>query len=156
MRKSAVIQGNYRYLLRREWDINAPQITFVMLNPSTADGDSDDPTLRRCIGFARSWGYGSVEVVNLFAYRATRPRDLLQLHDPVGSNNNFYLLESTQRAASIIVAWGVRGSFLNRDKAVVDLISGQQPLYCLGRTKAGHPRHPLYVKSSAIRELFFT
>ncbi|KAF3884083.1 DUF1643 domain-containing protein [Tolypothrix bouteillei VB521301_2] len=148
MKKSATIEGNYRYLLRREWDDNAGQTTFVMLNPSTADASQDDRTLCRCIHFARFWGYGSVEVVNLFAYRATKPRDLFQVTDPVGSKNNSYLQAATERAALVIVAWGIHGSFLNRDRVVLSLISACQSLYCLGQTKAGHPRHPLYIKNS--------
>lgn len=146
--KSAVIDGNYRYLLGREWNTKNPQITFVMLNPSTADADKDDPTLRKCIKFADSWGYGSLEVVNLFAFRATKPCDMAQANDPIGSNNNFYLQTATERAELIILAWGIHGSFLNRDKAVLDLISGKQTLYCLGLTKAGHPLHPLWLSNS--------
>lgn len=148
MKKIAVINGNYRYLLGREWNVNKPQITFVMLNPSTADAYQDDSTLRKCINFAQSWGYGSLEVVNLFAYRATKPRDMRQVADPVGSKNNYYLQLATKRAALIIVAWGANGSFQNRNEEVVNLISGQQPLYCLGLTKHGHPRHPLYMKNN--------
>jgi hypothetical protein len=148
MKKIAVINGNYRYLLGREWNVNKPQITFVMLNPSTADAYQDDSTLRKCINFAQSWGYGSLEVVNLFAYRATKPRDMRQVADPVGSKNNYYLQLATKRAALIIVAWGANGSFQNRNEEVVNLISGQQPLYCLGLTKHGHPRHPLYIKNN--------
>ncbi|MBD2303195.1 DUF1643 domain-containing protein [Nostoc sp. FACHB-190] len=148
MKKFAVINDNYRYLLVREWDINKPQITFVMLNPSTADAEQDDPTLRKCINFAQSWGYGSLEVVNLFAYRATKPRHLRQVADPVGSENDYYLQLATKRAALIIVAWGVNGSFQNRNQEVLSLISGQQLLYCLGVTKHGHPRHPLYIKNN--------
>ena len=148
MEKSAVIKGTYRYLLRRKWDVNKPQVTFVMLNPSTADAYQDDPTLRKCINFAKSWDYGSLEVVNLFAYRATNPRELRQVVDPVGSKNNCYLQLATKRAALIIVAWGAHGSFQNRNKVVLDLISGQQPLYCLGLTKHRHPRHPLYIKNN--------
>jgi hypothetical protein len=142
------ITEKYRYLLGRKWDINLPQVTFVMLNPSTADAKKDDPTLTRCINFAKSWDYGSLEVVNLFAYRATKPRELRQVADPVGLKNNCYLQLATKQASLIIVAWGTKGSFLKRDKEVLNLISGKQPLYCLGLTKHGHPCHPLYVKNS--------
>ncbi|HYW21278.1 MAG TPA: DUF1643 domain-containing protein [Nodularia sp. (in: cyanobacteria)] len=154
MKKSAVINGSYRYLLGREWNVNDPQITFVMLNPSTADANQDDRTLCKCINFAQSWGYGSLEVVNLFAYRATKPRDMRQVPDPVGSKNNYYLQLATKRAALIIVAWGANGSFQNRNQEVLNLISGQQPLYCLGITKHGHPCHPLYIKNSTQRIIF--
>ncbi|GAB1543873.1 DUF1643 domain-containing protein [Scytonema sp. NUACC21] len=150
MNKSAVLSqdGRYRYLLGRVWDINKPQITFVMLNPSTADANQDDPTLRKCIYFAQFWGYGSLEVVNLFAYRATKPRDIRQVPDPVGSENNDYLQLATKRAAFIILAWGTNGSFQHRNEKVLNLISDRQPLYCLGLTKHWHPRHPLYTKNN--------
>jgi hypothetical protein len=156
MKKFAVFSHdrNYRYLLGREWDINKPQITFVMLNPSTADANQDDRTLRKCINFAQSWGCGSLEVVNLFAYRATKPRDMRQVADPVGSQNNYYIQLATKRSALIIVAWGVNGSFKERNKEVLNLISGQQPLYCLGLTKHRHPSHPLYIKNNTQLILF--
>ncbi|MBD2471715.1 DUF1643 domain-containing protein [Nostoc sp. FACHB-145] len=147
MEKTAISDGNYRYLLRREWDVNHPQITFIMLNPSIADDKKDDPTIRKCIKFANLWGYGSLEVVNLFAYRATKPRDMRQVSEPIGLDNNFYLLKATERAKLVILAWGIHGSFLNRDQAVLSLLSNRQPLYCLGRTKAGQPRHPLWLSS---------
>ncbi|WYL96639.1 MAG: DUF1643 domain-containing protein [Gloeotrichia echinulata IR180] len=146
----------YRYLLGRKWDVNLPQVTFVMLNPSTADADKDDRTLTRCINFAKSWGYGSLEVVNLFAYRATQRSDLYQAPDPVGSKNNCYIKLSTKRADSIIVAWG-GGKFpkiMNRNEEVLSLISGKT-LYSLGRlTKDGHPRHPVRLAASTERIIF--
>ncbi len=153
MKKDAVIQGNYRYLLKREWDADAPQATFVMLNPSTADAECDDPTIRRCINFSRSWGYGCLEVVNLFAYRATKPQVLFQADDPIGSQNDRYLQQAIRRATLIVVTWGIHGSFLDRDEAVLTLISGKH-LYCLGLTKAGHPRHPLWLKNSTQLTIF--
>ncbi|MFN6563299.1 MAG: DUF1643 domain-containing protein [Nostoc sp. ChiSLP01] len=136
----------YRYLLGRRWDRNLPQVTFVMLNPSTADDQKNDPTLTRCINFAKSWNkYGSLEVVNLFAYRATKPRELRQVDDPVGSENNFYIQVAAKRAALIILAWGT-GKYpriQNRDKEVLRLIYDRQPFYCLVLTKYGHPHHPI-------------
>lgn len=150
------ITGKYRYLIGRKWDANFPQITFVMLNPSTADHEQDDRTLTRCINFAKSWGYGSLEVVNLFAYRATKRTDLSQAADPVGSKNNCYIQLATKRADSIIVAWG-GGKYpkiQNRDKEVLSLISGKS-LYCLGRlTQDGHPRHPVRLPASTERIIF--
>ncbi|OUL32370.1 DUF1643 domain-containing protein [Nostoc sp. 106C] len=154
MERTAIIDGSYRYLLRRVWDAEYPQITFIMLNPSTADAEKDDPTIRKCIKFANSWGYGSLEVVNLFAYRATKPRDLFQVSEPIGSDNNLYLLAAAERAKLIILAWGIHGSFLKRDRAVLNLFSSRQCLYCLGRTKAGHPRHPLWLNSSTQPTIF--
>ncbi|MBD2626879.1 DUF1643 domain-containing protein [Trichormus variabilis] len=147
MEKYANIDGNYRYLLGRKWDENFPQVTFVMLNPSTADHEKDDPTLRKCIKFAAYWGYGSLEVVNLFAYRATKRPDLILSDDPIGIRNNTYIQLATNRAKEIIVAWG--GSkyprIMNRNQEVINLISCKN-IYCLGSlTKDGHPRHPLYL-----------
>lgn len=154
MKKYARIDGNYRYLLRRKWDDNAPQITFVMLNPSTADANQDDPTLRKCIHFAKSFSCGSLEVVNLFAYRATNPRELKKVADPVGSRNNCYIELAIRRADLIIVAWGTKGIFQKRNEEVLNLISGKKSLYCLGLTKGGHPRHPLYLRKSTERIIF--
>lgn len=153
MRKDAVIDptGCYRYWLLREWDSNSRKVVFIMLNPSRADATIDDPTLRRCISFAQSWGYGSLEVVNLFGYRATKPADLIKVKDPVGSENDRYLQEAVKRANRTILAWGNgdnRGILRNRCREVLDLLSGCDSLYCLGITKIGCPRHPLYVKSN--------
>lgn len=150
MRKGAVIDliGSYRYSLWREWDINAPRVVFVMLNPSRADATTDDPTLRRCISFAQSWGYGSLEVVNLFAYRSSKPTELKKVTDPVGSENDRYLEKAVKSADKIIVAWGNNGILKNRCKEVLDWLTSLDTLYCLGITQRGCPRHPLYVKSS--------
>ncbi|MFM2061823.1 MAG: hypothetical protein RLZZ507_1493 [Cyanobacteriota bacterium] len=139
----------YRYLLRRKWDENLPQVTFVMLNPSTADHKKPDPTITKCIELARSWNYGSLEVVNLFAYITPKREKLLDEDDPVGPKNNLYIQSAAQRAESIIVAWG-GGKFpkiMRRNEAVLSLISCKT-LYCLvdgissDLTKDGHPRHP--------------
>jgi len=160
MEKYAKIDSTekYRYLLGRRWDVNLPQITFVMLNPSTADADKDDRTLTRCINFAKFWRYGSLEVVNLFAYRATKRPGLLLADDPVGLKNNCYIQLATKRADSIIVAWG-GGKFpkiMKRNEEVLSLISGKT-LYSLGLlTKDGHPRHPLYLPVSTERISFST
>ncbi|MEQ8755016.1 MAG: DUF1643 domain-containing protein [Coleofasciculus sp. G1-WW12-02] len=150
MRKDAVIDstGCYRYSLLREWNPNSRKVAFIMLNPSRADATTDDPTLRRCISFAQSWGYGSLEVVNLFGYRATKPADLIKVKDPVGSENDRYLQEAVKRGNRTILAWGNRGILRNRCREVLDLLTDCDPLYCLGITKIGCPRHPLYVKSN--------
>ena len=106
--------GAYRYSLWREWDSRRPIVAFVMLNPSTADTAKDDPTILRCASFARSWGYGSLEVVNLFAYRASEPKRLRQTPDPIGPANDGYLLDAASRAHTLIVGWGVHGGLLDR------------------------------------------
>ena len=147
--------GRYRYSLWREWDRESPRIAFVLLNPSTADATRNDPTIRRCIGFARSWGYGSVEVVNLFAYRSKDPAILRKVPDPIGPKNGFYIRKATRRARDTVVAWGNHGSLFNRDRGALDnLLERGDIVYCLGRTQAGHPRHPLYLKGDIMPSQF--
>jgi hypothetical protein len=135
--------GIYRYLLWRCWDTRAPRIVFVMLNPSMADATKNDPTIRRCISFACRWGFGSMEVVNLFAYRATDWRELARASDPVGPDNDAYVEYSVNRANLVMVAWGNQGALREQSRRVLFLM--QQPIHCLGVTRRGHPRHPLYV-----------
>lgn len=142
--------GMYRYWLGREWDRSERRLVFVMLNPSTADAIRNDPTIRRCIGFARSWGFGAVEAVNLFAYRATRPPALREAADPVGPENDRHLLEACGRADSIVLAWGNHGSFQDRADEAIRLLAGCPVLYCLGETKSGHPRHPLHSRGDLV------
>lgn len=136
----------YRYRLWRRWDPSRPLIAFCMLNPSTADEKADDPTIRRCIGFARTLGYGGVEVVNLFALRATDPRELRVAREPIGRGNDAYVLEAAERSAAIIIAWGVHGAFRSRGAAAIELLSPRARLLALGWTSAGEPRHPLYLR----------
>jgi hypothetical protein len=136
----------YRYRLSRTWDPSGPTVAFVMLNPSTADADVLDPTVRRCVGFALAWGFGSLEVVNLFAFRATDPRDLVRADAPVGPANDRAILDATSTADRVVVAWGARGVHQGRAADVVGLLDTApvRPL-SLGTTRDGHPRHPLYV-----------
>ncbi|GAB4134715.1 MAG: DUF1643 domain-containing protein [Cyanobacteria bacterium J069] len=145
--------GQYRYLLWRGWEAIAPRVLFVMLNPSTANAERNDPTIRRCMGFAKAWGYGRLEVVNLFAYCATRPQDLRRADHPVGEAGDRALLDAASRADQIILAWGNGGRLHGRDRTVLELLSGY-PLHCLGLTKQQQPRHPLYVPSGAIVQDF--
>ena len=151
IKKGAVIDktGLYRYLLWREWEVNQPKLVFIMLNPSKADADIDDPTLRRCINFAKSWGCGSLMVVNLFAYRSASPLDLKKVDDPVGKQNDRYLKKAIKSADQVVVAWGNNGKLMQRDRFVLELLSKHNiQSHCLGITKAGYPRHPLYVLCS--------
>src|SRR5207247_8521841 len=99
------VSGRYRYSLWRAWSAYHPRIAFVLLNPSTADEQRNDPTIRRCMGFARAWNVGSMVVVNLFAYRATDYRELLKIDDPVGEGNNYYLIQAVERCWSGVVGW---------------------------------------------------
>ena len=139
------ITQTYRYALWREWDQDAPQLAFILLNPSTADAQKDDPTLRRCIGFARSWGYGSLRLVNLFAYRTTRPEVLLRVADPVGPENDRHIQEAIENSRTIIAAWGNGGAFHDRAKIVLDRLLARDNAYCLGWTRREQPSHPLYL-----------
>ena len=145
-RKGAILDetGTYRYLLWRTWDKSKSRVTFIMLNPSTADANIDDATIRRCVGFADSWGYGSIEVVNLFAYRATHPEVLKGCDDPIGPENDDYISISAARSRLIIAAWGANGNFKNRDKAVIESLGS---VHCIDISKEGHPKHPLYLKA---------
>ena len=138
----------YRYRLWRRWDRSRPSIAFCMLNPSTADARRDDPTIRRCIGFARSWGYGGIEVVNIFALRATDPRDLRSARDPVGPRNDAFMLRAAAESP-VVIAWGVHGALRDRERAALELFGARSRLLALGRTRSGAPRHPLYLRRDA-------
>jgi hypothetical protein len=118
-----------------------------MLNPSTADAEKLDPTIRRCLRFSQAWGYGGMAVVNLFALRATNPRALYQSEDPVGPENLRYLQEATGGAGGVVAAWGAHGAYRGQGKVVHDLLFGSSGAmaYHLGLTQGGQPRHPLYL-----------
>lgn len=140
--------GLYRYRLWRRWK-RGDSVLWIMLNPSTADAEQDDPTIRRCISFAESWGCGGIEVVNLFALRATDPKELKAAEDPIGPQNDDILLSRAEaKHRYVIAAWGAHGKLFEREKQVVELLAGMD-LYCLGLTKAGYPRHPLYLPKKA-------
>lgn len=137
--------GRYRYALWRRWGAG-PGVAFIGLNPSTADHEMDDPTIRRCIGFARQWGFGSVSVFNLFAFRATKPDELRLAEAPVGPENDRWLRNAGSVERLVVAAWGVHGSHRGRDRRARALLPD---LSCLGITQGGHPRHPLYLRSDA-------
>jgi hypothetical protein len=148
--------GTYRYLLTRTWDANRSPACWVMLNPSTADATQDDPTIRRCVGFARDWGCGGIVVVNLFAFRATDPAALRTAPDPIGPDNDNHIRRAvTIGGATVVCAWGAHGTLLGRGRSVADLIRslGVVP-QCLGTTRDGQPRHPLYVPSARALEAY--
>lgn len=151
MQSSATLSpcGKYRYRLERRWGEGNP-CTFIMLNPSTADAEQDDPTIRRCIGFAKREGYGALVVVNLFAYRATNPLELAKRDDPIGPDNDLHLLVGASYLSTTIAAWGAHAMAMKRGVEVAHYLAQQAiGLKCLGVTKSGAPRHPLYVKSDA-------
>jgi len=152
----------FRYVLGRRW-AEGPTLLFVMLNPSTADAEKDDATIRRCMGFAQAEGYGALEVVNLFAYRATKPRDLKLAGWPVGPDNDQHIRTAAAGAAAACLAWGAHIGEHARPQAVLPLLREVGvPLKCLKLTAQGHPSHPLMLASScrlvdftqAIEEVF--
>lgn len=141
----------YRYSLFRKWSAG-PTITFVMLNPSTADEDANDPTVAKCVKLARLWRlggkvrYGKLIVVNIFAYRSTDPEALYALEDPVGPNNNAAITEACRSADTVVVAWGNHGSLKNRGREVARLLQEHSiQSLCFKQNKDGSPMHPLYV-----------
>ena len=141
--------GLYRYSLMRTLFTGRGRVLFIMLNPSTADAEVDDPTIRRCIGFAREWGFQELEVANLFALRATDPKELRKASDPVGPENDRHLMMMSSCADAVIAAWGAHGAYRNRSRQVLGLLEGT--VECLGLTKQGHPKHPLYIRADAAR-----
>ncbi len=143
--------GRFRTALSRCWDGGLPRIAFIGLNPSTADAHQDDPTLRRCMGFARREGAGSLVVVNLFGFRATRPADLWAAGAPVGASTDRVLRQELRECALVVLCWGNLPSWaVGRAQTVLGMVDlvGLPPMH-LGLTRAGHPRHPLYTRAVA-------
>lgn len=152
MERGAIISscGLYRYGLWRVWDRSKPKAMFMMLNPSTADADNDDPTIRRCIAFAKSWGYGSIYVCNLFAFRSTDPKGLISCNDPIGDDNIIHLRILALNVEIIVCAWG--------NSSIVDRLLSKREWYrpfenikgdklrYLALSNDGTPKHPLYLK----------
>lgn len=138
----------WRYTLWRQWDAKEPYVAFIGLNPSTADETVDDPTIRRCIRYAQDWGYGGLYMLNIFALRSTDPKKLYKHKDPTGPHNDVTLISVCVDAGLIIAAWGTHGEHLDRGERVAKMLARRSlDVYCLGRTKAGHPKHPLYLKA---------
>lgn len=161
MIRTAVISdcGRYRYRLFRGWgtvpEMKIP-VLWIMLNPSTADAEVDDPTIRRCIAFSNTWGYGSMWVGNLYAFRSTDPATLwgMAVNDACGPENSQHLYHMALESAQIVCAWGAGGG-TNIPLALPVPTAGG--IVCLGTTKKhGAPRHPLYLKSTAERQPFHT
>lgn len=158
MKRAAAISEcrKYRWSLVRIWDHSLPRVLFIMLNPSIADGTEDDPTIRRCIDFAMQWGYGSMAVGNLFGYRATDPSELLTAKDPVGIDNQRYVLNLLGNCDEVILAWGDRAKRLNEKRVILGVLKRWQKAtgkhaMCLGVTKDGNPKHPLYLPKKSVR-----
>ncbi len=146
MEKSATFSPcrKYRYTPWRNWDelFTYSYVVFIGLNPSTADETTDDPTVRRCIGYARDWGYAGLCMMNLFAFRATLPADMKAAQDPVGPDNERALIDISEYAGVVVAAWGVNGAHLGQDLKVRKIIPD---LSYLKLTKDGFPGHPLYL-----------
>lgn len=146
--------GRYRYRLTRHISDAPKTVNFIMLNPSTADANEDDPTIRRCIGYARDWGCGELIVTNLFAFRATSPSDMLAADDPVGPENFDHVRSAADEAmhkwgafgetGMTVCAWGNHGAYLDQDLTVLGWIGHLAPM-ALKVSKTGQPAHPLYL-----------
>lgn len=145
--------GKYRYRLWRTWGDERLRVVFVMLNPSTADAECDDPTIRKCVHYARAWGYGHLEVVNLFSYRATSPTDLkvavkTNERAAIGPETERYYNQAVPGASMVVCAWGNDGDLIDRGAAVFHwLLARRVRAYTLGKNKSGQPVHPLYQKN---------
>lgn len=136
----------YRYSLTRVWDEDAPRALFIMLNPSTATEVQNDPTVERCERRSRALGFGAFQVTNIFAWRDTDPRKMRAAKDPIGPQNDATIAAGCAWADRIIAAWGAHGEHKNRGAEMEHLLRAtERPVYHLGLTKAGHPKHPLYI-----------
>lgn len=152
MKKFATISkcGAYRYWLERRWEeCGKDYLNFIMLNPSTADSEKDDATIRRCVGLAKQWGFGGIHVVNLFALRSTNPDALYSHPDPVGPENDTFIEAGLVSAPLTIVAWGTHGKTHGRDDKVMRMLNGYK-VQALGINKDGSFRHPLYVPGNVV------
>lgn len=136
--------GKYRWMLSREWNLSLPTVCWVMLNPSTADASIDDPTIRKCIQFAKSWNCGSLIVVNLFAYRATIPTDMKKVFDPVGGKCDEHISNANSGSDFTVFAWGKYAGAKQRSEMVTKAV-GKGRFFCLGKNINGSPKHPLYL-----------
>jgi len=136
----------YRYSLTRVWDDTGGKVSFIMLNPSTATEVQNDPTVERCERRARALGFGAFCVTNIFAWRDTDPRNMRAAADPVGPDNDAAIMDAVVWADQVICAWGTHGAHLARGPQVESLLRNTgKPLYHLGLSQAGHPKHPLYI-----------
>ncbi len=138
----------YRYALWRTWDKEKPTLAFVGLNPSTADAENDDATIKKIIKFCKRWGFGRLVMINLFAFRATEPDDMMKAEKPAGDMNDLWLITIADLADEVVLGWGNDGKYLKQNEWVVNLLEARckKPLKCLFKNKGGSPKHPLYIK----------
>jgi len=155
MNKTAIFSPcrKYRYSLSRIWKPERPYCLFVALNPSTADENIDDSTIRRCIRFSFDWGYGGMVMTNIFAYRSTDPAGLKIPDDPIGPENDSFIKKLSFSAGITVCAWGIHGNYLSRGKTVLSFL--KDPHY-LKLTKDGTPNHPLYLKANLKPKLYLS
>jgi len=145
----------YRYKLWREWDSTKGCVAFIGLNPSTADEKKNDPTVTRCINYAKAWGDGRLVMLNIFSFMATDPKEMKNYHEPVGPDNDEAILAVASQADLVVVCWGAHGAHLDRGMRVATLLAARDvEMTCLGTTTAGHPKHPLYLKKTIQPALF--
>jgi len=147
----------YRYTLSRKWNSSPDKegyTLFVMLNPSTADENILDPTVRRCLYYTIKWGYGDMHVCNIFALRSTNPKRLYESIDPIGQENDKYICNEVKNANIVIAAWGSHGKYKNRGNEVMKMISTIKDVHYLKLTKENIPCHPLYLKGDLSPKLF--
>ncbi len=147
---------NYRYSLTRVWNPEGQRVAFIMLNPSTATEVQNDPTVERCERRARTLGFGAFSVTNIFAWRDTDPRKMRTAIDPVGPENDHAISDACDWSDRIIAAWGTHGEHLKRGAVVETLLrENGGPVYHLGLSKAGHPKHPLYIAYAQKPQIWF-
>lgn len=153
MKKSAhlSLDGEYRFWLAREWSEGGKRVCWIMLNPSTADAEVDDQTIRKIIKFSRREGFDALDVVNLFALRTPDPKMIKSHFKPVGGSaaNDSWIMDTAVKADLVVCAWGAHGTYLRRDMQVLTMLRRHLPdrrIVCLGTNQAGSPKHPLYLR----------
>lgn len=144
----------WRYMLWRRWAAGGNMVMFVGLNPSTADEEVNDPTIRRCIGFAKFWGFSGLFMANAYGLRSTDPSVLTTVDDPVGEGNDAAIAARLSEASLVVAAWGTHCS-RERTLAMRALLASSETVYCLGRNRDGSPKHPLYLPRDAARQVYW-
>jgi hypothetical protein len=141
--------GTYRYVLTRRWASGDRVVNWILLNPSTADGATDDPTVRYVDDFSRRWGFDALVITNLYALRSTDPEKILIAKDPIGPDNDRHLIDCAQSSDLVVCGWGNFGTFDGRGRTIRRLLADAGvPLYCLGTNDNGEPSHPLYLPAT--------
>lgn len=138
---------NYRYVLWRVWDTERPKVLFIGLNPSAADEHYNDPTIRRCLDFAKNWGFGGFYITNLFAFRHKDPAELKKAEAPRGVDNDQFIKKYASICTKTVLIWGNHGTHQNRNLEVLDLL---EEAWCMKMNKTGQPAHPLYLKKGTV------